>query len=72
MIAPYLISIIISQKSLGDFRGYVNCEDLDGDEWELRGTWGSTPEEAFSNAMKYFNDYDNWDIHGYIISDEVE
>jgi hypothetical protein len=63
-----LDQIVIQEKCVGDWRGFISARDSEDNTWELRGIYGETPHEAFQNVMEAYEDADNWDCYGYIIT----
>ena len=63
-----LQEIIIQPKSPTDWRGYAIVKDSNGNIWELRTSGKTTPALAAKEALKRFNeDEQYWDIYGYIL-----
>jgi len=57
---------ITSKDDTEDFRANVFCIDNDNNHWLLKA-YGSTPEEVAKESWNRYNDYDNWDVYGFMI-----
>ena len=56
---------ITSKDDTEDFRAAIHCVDEYNNKWILNAS-GSTAEKVAKNAWSIYQDYNNWEVYGWI------